>query len=116
MRSLLLDRTAVDLVIDAAGNIAVADEPYRIAQDVACAIRLFAGECWYATQNGIPYNTVILGQWPPVSLVKAQLVKAALTVPGVVSATCTLLSLDQRTFTGQVLVTDTSGATQTVSF
>lgn len=116
MKSLLLDRTAIDLVLDASGNIAVCTAPYSISQDVACAIRLFAGEMWYDTTKGVPYNASILGQWPPVSLVKAQIVKAALTVPGVVSATCILLSLDKRTFTGQCQFVDDTGITQTVSF
>ncbi len=116
MKSILLDRTAWDLVLDAAGNIALADEPYRIAQDVACAIRVFAGECWYDTSKGIPYKSQILGQWPPISLVKAQIVKAALTVPGVVSARCIVLSLDKRTFTGQCQFIDTTGASHNVSF
>ena len=116
MKSILLDRTIWDLVLDANGNIALADEPYRIAQDVACAIRLFSSELWYDTSKGIPYKTSILGQWPPISLVKAQIVKAALTVPGVVSARCIVLSLDKRTFTGQCQVIDTTGASQNVSF
>ena len=36
-------------------NIAVADEPYALAQDAASAIRTFIGECYYDTTKGLPY-------------------------------------------------------------
>lgn len=116
MKTLLLDRDAWDLVLDASGNIAVATEPYAIAQDVASAIRTFAGECWYDTGLGVPYFGDIVGQWPPVALIKAKVVEAALKVPGVVSAQCLILSLTDRTITGQVQIIDTTGAANNVNF
>jgi hypothetical protein len=61
VRSLLLSRPAWDLVLDASGNIAVASAPYAIAQDAASAIRLFAGEHWYDTAQGIPCFSQVLG-------------------------------------------------------
>lgn len=116
MKSLLLDRTAWDLVIDAAGNIAAATNPYALAQDVACAVKLFQGECWYDTTKGIPYWQDILGQWPPLSVVQAAIVKAALTVPGVIAARCDAINFADRTITGQVIVTDSAGVEQIVNF
>lgn len=116
MKSLLLDRTAWDLVLNASGNIAVASEPYAISQDVASACKLFAGELWYATNKGIPYFSEILGHWPPLAVVRAELVKAAMTVPGVVSAQVVISSLDKRTLTGQIQFIDTTGAANNVSF
>jgi hypothetical protein len=116
MNTLLLDRTAWDLVLTAAGDIALASDPYSIAQDVASAVKLFKGELWYDTTKGVPYWQQILGQWPPLAVVRAYIVTAALTVPEVVSAQCLVVSFLDRTITGQVLVTDSSGATQTVSF
>jgi hypothetical protein len=116
MRSLLLDQTTWDLCLDAAGNIAVASDPYALAQDVASAIRLFAGEAWYDTTLGVPYFDQILGHAPPVSLIKEQLTRAALTVPGVVAATCTLASIAGRQLTGQVRVTDVAGTVLSVAF
>ncbi|SDR17887.1 hypothetical protein [Paraburkholderia tuberum] len=115
-KTLLLDQTAWDLVLDAAGNIAVATEPYQIAQDVASAVRTFLGECWYDTTLGLPYWQNILGQFPPASFVKSEIVKAAKTVPNVASATVLSLALDNRKLTGQIAVTDTDGNTQTVNF
>ena len=76
MRTLLLDRTAWDLVLDANGNIACATEPYQIAQDVASAIRTFRGECFYDTTLGLPYWSNILGQLPPASFVQSGIVNA----------------------------------------
>lgn len=116
MKTLLLDRTAWDLVLDAAGNIALADEPYAIAQDVASAVRTFIGECWYDTELGLPYWQQILGQWPPIALVKAKLVEAALTVPGVVSAECVIVNFSQRKLTGQIQVVDENGITSLATF
>lgn len=116
MKTLLLDRTAWDLCLDASGNIAVATDPYQIAQDVASAIRTFRGECWYDTTVGLPYWENILGQMPPPSFLKSEIVKAALTVPNVASATATSLVLNERTLSGAIEVTDASGHTQSVSF
>jgi len=116
LKSLLLDRTAWDLVLDTSGNIACATEPYALAQDVACACKLFAGELWYAANKGIPYFSEILGHWPPLPVVKAELVKAAMTVPGVVSAQVVISAFKDRTITGQVQFIDTAGAANNVSF
>lgn len=108
--TLLLDQSLWDLCLDAAGNIAVATEPYAPAQDVASAIRLFSGELWYDTAAGVTYFQQILGQFPPPSLIQAKMVEAALTVPGVTNAQCDLQPIDHRTLAGQVLFTygDTS--------
>lgn len=117
MKSLLLDTQAWDLVLDAAGNMAVCTEPYAIAQDVACAIKLFAGELWFNVINGVPYFTTIVGKTPPIEYFKAQMVRAAKTVPGVVSATCVIESFtpESRAVVGYVKFTDTSGVTGSVS-
>ena len=116
MNTLLLDTAEWDLVLDVSGNIALASEPYSIAQDVSSAVRLFLGELYYDTTKGVPYFEEILGQNPPLSLIKAEVVKAALTVPDVVSAKCTIASFSNRAITGQVQVTDTSGTTTVVNF
>lgn len=109
-RTLLLDRTVWDLCLDAAGNIAVAAEPYAQAQDVASAIRLFRGELWYDVAVGIPYFGQILGRTPAPAFLKAQFVAAALTVPGVVSATAFLTFDRTRGVGGQVQFATSDGA------
>ena len=104
-----------DLTLDVNGNIAVASEPYALAQDVASACRTYLGEVYYDTTQGIPYSGQILGQTPPIELLRAQLVAAALTVPDVVSAQV-YLTFVGRVIGGQVQFTDSNGTTQTASF
>jgi hypothetical protein len=82
LKTLLLDRDKWDLVLDASGNIALADNPYAVAQNVSSACRTFAGECWYNTAIGVPYWD-ILGQLPPRQFVKSALENEALRVPEV---------------------------------
>jgi hypothetical protein len=115
MKTLLLDRTAWDLCVDSGGSIACATDQYQVGQDVASAIRTFRGECFYDTNVGIPYWQAVLGQLPPASFIRSELVKAALTVTNVTSANLTKLVLNHRQLAGEIDVTDTSGNTQTVA-
>jgi hypothetical protein len=114
--TLLLDQTEWDLVVDSAGNIAMGSPAYALAQDVASAIKLFLGELWYDTTKGIPYFEDILGQAPPSSLITANMEQAAMTVPGVVSAQCTITSFNDRELNGIVLFIDENGVQNGVSF
>lgn len=117
MKTLLLDVTTWDLCLDSGGNIAVAQAPYQLAQDVACAIRTFLEEVWYNDTLGVDYFGQILGHTPPLAVLQALLVKAALTVPGVVSAQAVISSFSRstRTVVGQVLFVDSNGKTGKVS-
>ena len=115
MKTLLLDTVAWDLVLDVAGNVAVASNPYALAQDAASAIRLQQGELWYDTRQGVPYGS-ILGYAPAVRLMKAKFVAAALTVPDVVAAKCYISSIVGRKVSGQVQVVDKFGNTTAAGF
>jgi hypothetical protein len=115
MNSLLLDLTFWDLTVDTSGNIAVCDEPYRAAQDVACTLRLFKGEAYYDTQRGIPYFPQVLGHIPPIALLKNLWTTAALAIPGVATAVAFITGIDNRVVTGQVQITDSLGNTSTVT-
>ncbi len=106
MKTLLLDRSTWDLVADAAGNIACASDPYSQSQDAASAVRLFNGELYYDTSKGIPYFTQILGRWPPLNYVRQKIIEAAMTVPGVVSASCFFTSFKTRALVGQIQVSN----------
>lgn len=118
MKTLLLDQTTWDLCLDASGNIAVASEPYALAQDVASALRLFQGELYYDTSKGVPYFGQVLGEAPPAQLMTAAFEAAALTVPGIVKATAVLFDPGPggRAITGQVRVTDKDGVETDVGF
>lgn len=109
MRTLLVNPTTWDLMKDASANIALAANPYALAQDAASALKLFEGEAYYDTTQGVPYWAEILGKFPPLSLVKQKFVDAALTVPEVVAAQCFIQSFTLREIRGQVQVTDQNG-------
>lgn len=115
--TILLDTATWDYTVDAAGNWALASEPYSRAQDVASAIRLFFKELYYDQTQGVQYKQKILGQSPPLTVFQAYMVQAALTVPGVVSADCIVTSYDfaTRDIEGQVQFKDVDGNTGNVS-
>jgi hypothetical protein len=116
MDTLLLDRSTWDFVLDVGGDIAIASNPYALAQDAASAIKLFQGELWYDTTQGVPYWTQILGKPPNFNLIKAKFVLAALTVPEVVAARVFISSFSERKITGQVQVTDKNGIISMAGF
>jgi ribosomal protein S19E (S16A) len=105
MQTLLLDTDAWDLVLDANGNIAVASEPYSLAQDAASAVMTFLGEVYYDTTVGIDYLGQIFGKNVPLSLIKSKMVTAARTVPDIATADVFYSGIDNRTLLGQIQVT-----------
>lgn len=116
MDTLILAQDTWDLITDISGNIALATEPYSIAQDVASAVRVFKGELWYDTATGIPYFQTVLGQAPSMQYLRTAIEARALTVPGVVQAQCLFARLEDRKLRGQVQIIDTTGASNNVSF
>lgn len=109
--TLLLDRSAWDVALDASGNIARAIEPYSQVQDAASAVRVFEGEAFYNTTLGVPYWTDILGRSQPTQIMRARAQQAALTVPGVIDATAVLVTLPNRTLGGQIQIRTATGET-----
>lgn len=116
MKTLLLDTVTWDLVVDADSNIAVASDPYSQAQDAASSIKLFAGELYYDTTRGVPYFTEILGRAAPVSLMRAKFTAAALEVPGVTAARAIISQVLGRRASGQVQITNATGASALAGF
>ena len=114
--TLLLDQDAWDLVLDVNGNIALAELPYSIAQDVASATRTFLGECWYNTDLGVPYWQQILGELPPLPFIEQKLIEQAFTIPNVADAQVTFQSFKNRELSGQIQIIDTDGNTNNVAF
>lgn len=116
MNSLALDPVTWDLVTDAAGNLAMVSGAARLAQDVATAIRTYAGEVIYDTTLGIRWFQDILGQAPNLALIKSDCEAAALTVPGVQSVQVFITGLSATgQLSGQVQITGTDGSTATVT-
>jgi hypothetical protein len=115
--TLLLDRTLWDLTVDSSGNIAVASEPYSLAQDAASAIKTFVGECYFDTTIGIDYLGIVFGGNPSLAQIKGLFVGAALTVPDVGSAVCFISSVSGRSISGQIqVVSKSTGQTSFASF
>jgi hypothetical protein len=115
--TILLDPETWDLVLDVNNNIAVATEPYSLAQDAASAILTFLGEVFFDTTIGVPWLQQILGKKPSLALLKQQLVDAAKTVPDVQSAQVFISSFTNRLVAGQVQVTSAStGQTAVATF
>lgn len=115
MKTLLLDRSTWDLVVDSAANIAVASDPYSLAQDAASAIKLFQGELYYDTTQGVAYSA-ILGKLPPLTVMKQLFIDAAKTVPAVVEAKCFILGVGGRRVMGQVQIIDDTGQVSAATF
>lgn len=53
--SLLLNENTWDIGLDDKGNIATTENPYAIAQNVACAVSTFLGESIADTSIGVDY-------------------------------------------------------------
>lgn len=120
-KTLLLDQTTWDLCLDSSGNLAVADEPYAVAQDAASALKTFRGEVFYDTTRGVPYFGDILGKSPPLALIKSYLSAAAeeaVAAHGLTGAQVQvfLSGLNGRTLSGQVQIKAASGQTTAVGF
>lgn len=96
-QSLPLDLTTWDLILDSFGNLSLGPEPASIAQDVACAIRTFQGECRYNQQLGMPMFQSILWQYPPGSLVVAAIQQQAFTIDLVTGCMVPSLQLSPTT-------------------
>ena len=104
-----------DLTLDSSGNIALASEPYSLAQDAATGCRTFLGECYYDTTLGVPYWQDILGKIPAYNLIRQQFIQQALLVPDVVNAQVFFSGFNNRVLTGQIQVTNTAGVLSVVS-
>lgn len=104
-----------DLQLDATGQIAMADSPLAVAQSVANAIRLFTVDAYFDQTSGVPHFDIELGHRPSPDVVKERLIRAALEVDEVTSATMTAFAVIDRAATG-VIVIETSGEAVNVAF
>jgi hypothetical protein len=83
---------------------------------VASACRTFLGECYYDTTLGVPWFQQILGQSPPLALLKQQLCAQAALVPGCDNPVCYVTSAIGRVVKGQIQFTDSNGVVQVATF
>ena len=116
-KSIQLDTDKWDITLDDSGNLAQTENPYAVAQDVACACKTFLGEAWYDTTLGIPYYQRILGHWPGTQLVNIKLQAEALKLDYVQTATCTtVIGKQDRIASGVMTITDTNYNQSTINF
>ena len=117
-----------DLQLDAAGNIMTSSGDYAVAQNVANAVRLFTNDAYYDPDRGIPHFALTLGRKPAMSVFRAVVRHAALSVDGVRAAEAKNLALAQkdaqspdgssvtpRTLTGDIQLTMEDGETYGIS-
>lgn len=108
--TLYLDPDSWDLAVDAARNIAVATGPYATAQTVANSARLWKGEAPFNTDRGIPYESVLGGQYSE-RVLASMYEDEAMTVPNVQSVAAVLqFNRSSRKLGGQSQITLTDGA------
>lgn len=106
-RTLFLDPRTWDLALDTQGNIAVADQEYGQAQDIASSCRVFLGDDYYNKNDGIPYLESIMGKIKyPVSLYQRHLHDRSMLVEGVVSVNVKLIQLKDRVQSGTIEFTN----------
>lgn len=89
-KSIFLTQDNWDLTLDAGGNIAACSDPYRMAQDVACAIKTFKSELYFDNDWGVSQF-----ETPVLPLLQKQYEEIAMTVSGVASAQCIISSIDR---------------------
>ena len=116
MDTLYLDPVSWDLTLDSSGNIALATNPYALAQEAANGIMTYSGEVYYDTSLGVPYFSQVLGQIPSLEWLRSQYIAIALTVHDVVSANVFFSGIVERKLTGQIQVTSNTGHTTAIGF
>lgn len=111
-RTLKLDTATWDLTLDANGNIAIAEAGYSVAQDVANACLVFAGECYYDNTLGIPWKEDVMGARPTPGYIARKMEGEAKKLPIVDQALATVFfDKNTRKVRGTIRVTDNDGNT-----
>lgn len=109
-RTLILDPDTWDLVLDGQGNIAIANDGYSVAQDVASACLVFSGECYYDNTLGIPWKDEVLGSRPSAGYIAKKMESEAKKLPIVNQALATVFfDKNTRQTRGAIRVTDRDG-------
>ena len=109
-KTMQLDTSTWDLMLDGSGNLAIADESYSVAQDVASACLVFSGECYYDNTLGIPWKSEVLGKRPSPGFIQQKMQEEALKLPIVDNAVAAVF-FDRvtRSTRGTIRVTDING-------
>lgn len=107
MNSLKLDNNW-DITLNENGSLKTADPYYSIAQNVACAVRLFTSDAYFNTDIGIPHFDVTLKRNPALSVIRSHIKKAAMSVAGVKNAEV-IINNDNGIIQGEIRITLENG-------
>ena len=109
-RTLKLDANTWDLSLDGNGNMAIADPGLSVAQDVASACLVFAGECYYDNTLGIPWKEEVLGRRPTPWYIATKMEGEAKKLPIVNQAIANVFfDKNTRQARGVIRIIDTNG-------
>ena len=105
-----MDLLTNDLLIEN-GDLSIVDGSDAIAQDLQQTLQVWLGEWFLDTTVGIPFRQQILVKNPVIDLVQADIINAALAVPGVAQITDISLDYDanNRSLTMGMVAIDTNG-------
>lgn len=105
-----------DLTLDGDGNLATATSSEAVAQDVASACMVFAGECWFDSTLGIPWKEAVLGKRPTPGYIAQKMQTEAKKLPIVDQALASVFfdKVTRQSY-GIIRVTDTTGTTSQVT-
>lgn len=101
-----------DIYVDEAGNIALADGDYGVAQTAANKVRLFTNDAYFDQTKGIPHFDIELGKNYNVSeaVLTNRIRKEVLSVDGVTDAKVQLeKESGGRVIGGNILITTNTG-------
>lgn len=113
--TLLLDNNW-DLTVNGSGNIATVSDAYAVAQNVANAVRLFTNDAYFDADRGIPHFDIELGHRPPIAVLRTRILQAARAVDGVADASVEFTGVTDRTLSGEITLTTTTGERINVGF
>lgn len=108
-KSFYLDPDSWDITLDGSGQMKISNNPYSIAQDVACAVKVIRGECYFDNTLGLRYYDELMGQPCSTGTVTAAIRAEAMKITTVSNASVTIIP-DQSTRTSKVYIeiTDTN--------
>lgn len=115
-RTMQLDTSTWDLMLDGSGDLAIANDGYATAQDVASACLVFSGECYYDTTLGIPWKTEVLGKQPSPGFIQQKMQEEAMKLPIVDKALASVFfDRATRSTRGTIRITDINGSNSQVT-
>lgn len=112
MSDLTMDLSTNDLLVTN-GDLSIVKGTDAIVQDLQQTLQVWAGEWFLDTTVGVPYKQQILVKNPNLDLVQADLLNAALNVPGITEVTDFNFNYDpnNRSLSVQLVANTSNGQT-----